>query len=233
MEPPTAAGLSDAPIVDSSSGTVYAFAAANAAGIGNATANKTAVTLQANTATPFTSPQVATIGQGTLGTQTGINAVGGSFDNNYYSWSGSGANTGHLYMIGTAAAATYPTLYGIPFSGIGSVTVTGNGGGYSTAPTVTISDSTGAGAAATASGGVDSVTVTAAGSGYTSIPTATFQCSSHRRDNCERVCGQRWSQCNHGFQRRFGLHFASDALPSLALEAARQRLLPLGSVRLP
>jgi hypothetical protein len=169
-------GIADSPIIDSSSGTVYAFSAANAADVGGTTlaVNTSAVTLQSSTMTPFSSPQVATIGQGTKGTQTGINTVGGSFDNSYYNWSGSGANTGHLYMIGTAAAATYPTLYGIPFSGIGSVTVTGNGGGYSAAPTVTISDSTGAGAAGTASGGVDSIAVTAAGSGYTSIPTATF-----------------------------------------------------------
>jgi hypothetical protein len=166
-------GIVDAPIVDSSSGTVYAFAAANAAGIGNATANKTAVTLQAKTATPFTSPQVATIGQGTLGTQTGLNVAGGSFDNGYYSWSGSGANTGNLYMIGTAASAAYPTLYQLPFSGIGSVTVTGTGGGYSK-PAVSITDSTGTNATLTGSGGVTGVNLSTLGSGYTSIPTATF-----------------------------------------------------------
>jgi len=168
-------GIVDPPIIDSSSGTVYGYSAANAANVGGTTlaVNTSAVTLQASVATPFTSPQVATIGQGTKGTTTGLNIASGSFDNGYYSWSGSGANSGNLYMIGTSAAATYPTLYQVPFSGIGSVTITGNGSGYTT-PTVSITDSTGVNASLTATGGVTGVGVTAAGSGYTAIPTVTF-----------------------------------------------------------
>ena len=168
-------GIADAPIIDSSSGTVYGFSASNAANVGGITLaiNTSAVTLQASMATPFTSPQVATIGQGTKGTTTGINTAAGAFDNNYYSWSGSGPNNGYLYMIGTSAAATYPTLYQLPFSGIGSITITGGGSGYTT-PAVSISDSTGTGATLAASGGVTGVHLTTAGSGYTSIPTASF-----------------------------------------------------------
>jgi hypothetical protein len=168
-------GIADSPIIDSSSGTVFAFAMANAANVGGTTlaVNTSAVTLQASMATPFTSPQVATMGQGSKGTTTSLNVAAGTFDNDYYTWSGTGGNNGILYMIGTAAAATYPTLYQLPFSGIASVALTGNGSGYTT-PTVSISDTTGKGATVTASGGVTGVGVTAAGSGYTSIPTAAF-----------------------------------------------------------
>lgn len=165
-------GIVDAPTVDGFAGEVYAWSAANAAGTGNTLANKTAVTVQSALTPPLTSAKTATIGQGTLGTTAGLNTVAGAFDNDYYNWSGSGVNIGHLYIMGTAAANTSPTLYQLPFSGIGSVTVTGNGGGYTT-PVVNITGN-GAQATATASGGVDSATLTSQGSGYTTIPTAAF-----------------------------------------------------------
>jgi hypothetical protein len=169
-------GIVDCPIVDASNGTVTAFTAANAANVGNTgmTANTSAVALQTDTTTPFGSPQVATLGQGTKGTTASLNVVGGSFDNNYFNWSG-GANTGYLYMIGTASTATSPHLYQIGYGGVGSVSVsTPYAGGFSTIPTVSFSGGGGSGATATASGSVDNINVTSAGSGYTSTPTVTF-----------------------------------------------------------
>ncbi len=169
-------GIVDAPTVDGFSNTVFAYAAANAANVGGTSlaANTQAVTLQADTMTPFGTPSVATIGQGTLGAagNAGLNELSGAFDNGYYNWSGTGANTGYFYMIGTASNATSPTLYQLPFSGVKSISLTGTGSGYTT-PVVSISGG-GTGATATASGGVDSVTLTTPGSGYTSIPTAVF-----------------------------------------------------------
>jgi hypothetical protein len=163
-------GIVDAPTVDGTSGTVLAYAAANAALVGATAANTTAVTVQATTS--LGSVQVATIGYGSRGSTANLNAVAGDFDNSYYTWSGSGSNTGHFYMVGTGSGGTSPTLYQIPYSGIGSITVTGNGGGYTT-PSVSITGD-GSGAAGSATGGVDSVTITAAGSGYTGIPNVTF-----------------------------------------------------------
>lgn len=154
-------GIVDAPVVDGSSGTVMAYAAANAASVGGTSlaANTSAVTVQANTTTPFGSPQVATIGQGTQGTTTNLNTHTGAFDNSYFSWSGSGANTGHFYMIGTAAGTTAPTLYQLPFSGVASIAVNTPGAGYTT-PVVSFSGGGGgSGATATASGGVDNFTI--------------------------------------------------------------------------
>ena len=105
-------GIVESPLIDGSNGTVFAFAAANAADVLGTTlaANTQAVVVQAQTNPPLGSPQLATIGQGSKGT-TALNLLQGAFDNTYWNWSGSGANAGYLYMIGTAASATSPTLY--------------------------------------------------------------------------------------------------------------------------
>jgi hypothetical protein len=114
-------GIVDAPIVDGTNGTVLAYAAANAALVGATTANTTAVTVQARTTppTPWVPISVATIGQGSLGltANANINVVAGDFDNLYYTWSGPGANPGHLYMIGTDPGGTAPRLYQIGYTG--------------------------------------------------------------------------------------------------------------------
>jgi hypothetical protein len=163
-------GIVDAPDIDGFNGTVLAYAAANATDVGGTSlaANTSAVTVQANTTTPFGLPQVATIGEGTLGTITNLNTHSGTFDNSYLSWSGSGANTGHFYVIGTANAATSPTLYQLPFSGVASVSPNAGGSGYK-APVVSFTGG-GSGASATATGGVDNVLMGGAGS-YSTVPT--------------------------------------------------------------
>src|ERR1700733_8808231 len=168
--------LAAAPIVDGFDGTVLEYAADNAAGIGAATAATKAVVVQADTTTPLGNPQVAIIGEGNLGTTGTLTLAAGMFDNNYNNYSGTGANTGHFYEIGTAAGAQNPVLYQLSYSGVNAITINTAGTGGATNPTVTIAAPGGGGATATAStsGGVFGITVTAPGTGYTSAPTVTF-----------------------------------------------------------
>ena len=90
----TGGGIVDCPIVDASNGTVIAYTAANAANVGNTgmTANTSAIAFQSDTSGSFGSPEVAKLGEGSLNSTANLNVVGGSFDNNYFNWSG-GANT--------------------------------------------------------------------------------------------------------------------------------------------
>ncbi len=171
---PQGGGIVDAPLVDQSIEMVTAFTAANATNVGGTvmTANTHALAVQTDSAGPFASTHVATLGVGTSGTATNLNVLDGTFDDTYFNYSGTGANTGVLYGIGTAAGTTAPTAYQIAFSGVASVTVNTNGGGYTT-PVVSITGGTVA-ATATASGGVDALVVSAGGTGYTSIPTMSF-----------------------------------------------------------
>jgi hypothetical protein len=172
----TAGYLAAAPTVDGFDGTVLEYAADNAAGIGAATAATEAVVVQADTTTPLGNPQVAIIGQGNLGTTGTLTLAPGTFDNNYNNYSGTGANSGHFYEIGTAAGAQNPVLYQLSYSGVNAITVTTAGTGGATNPTVSIAAPGGGGTTATAStsGGVFGITVTAPGTGYTSAPTVTF-----------------------------------------------------------
>jgi hypothetical protein len=94
-------GPVDAPLVDSSAGTVYGFLADGRAGTDATVVQLTTTFISGATATSV---------------NIGIdNAAGfgydGTFDNTYYS----GASpTGNLYACGYAAASTIPTLYRIP-----------------------------------------------------------------------------------------------------------------------
>jgi len=172
----TAGYLAAAPIVDGFDGTVLEYGADNAAGIGAATAATKAVVVQADTTTPLGNPQVAIIGEGNLGTTGTLTLAPGTFDNNYNNYSGTGANSGHFYEIGTAAGAQNPVLYQLSYSGVNAVMVTGGTGG-ATNPTVSIAAPGGTGnttATASTTGGVFGITVTAPGTGYTSAPTVTF-----------------------------------------------------------
>ena len=88
----------EAPVVDSGSGTVFAFSS-NGPGVPNSTVVQTTTTLS--------SSGIATIGP--VGSQ---NVRAGTFDNNYFN----SPSTGLLYMCGTAAG-NIPQLYGIQFTG--------------------------------------------------------------------------------------------------------------------
>jgi hypothetical protein len=167
-------GIVVGPTIDGANAVVIAYAAANAAGVGAATASTTAVAVQAiTTKSPFSSQtlQVATIGEGSLGTTAALNVVNGSFDDLYYSWDGlSDPNTGNYYVIGTAAANASPTLYQLQFSGVASIAEGTEGTGYS-APVVTITDTGGIGygATATTTGGL--YAVTGSGGAFSVVPT--------------------------------------------------------------
>ncbi len=104
-------GIFDAPLVDSSAGTVYAFVAGSAA-IGNCgTAGHNCVfqyltTFTGTAATPHNEEALGTGG-------AGYNLYAGSFDNVYYSNS---TPTGSLYSVGNTGATTGATLYRVPIA---------------------------------------------------------------------------------------------------------------------
>jgi len=97
------------PIVDSSNGLVYAFAASDGSGLG-VTADKAGVFQLSATFTSGTGSE-AIVGTSTI---TGTNPqplyIGG-FDNNYYT---SADGTGNLYVCGNTGST--PTLYQVPIT---------------------------------------------------------------------------------------------------------------------
>ena len=154
----------DPPTVDGSNARLIVAAGTGSSGSG-------AVVMQADTTTPLGSPVTANIGSTASGSLT---LEQGTFDNNYYNWSGTGANPGHFYAIGTTATTTAPTLYEIPFSGVATVAISGSTTAGYTNPTVAFSASPqGAKFTATGngSGGIFGITGGAAGSGFTAFPT--------------------------------------------------------------
>jgi hypothetical protein len=96
----------DAPIVDSSTGKVFAFYGNN----GGGTSATTAVLQSDVTLKAYVS---ATIGGG-----TGHHIHAGAFDNTYLTGNGS---TGSLYICGSAAASSTPTIQRIGFTNSGRV----------------------------------------------------------------------------------------------------------------
>src|SRR5207248_9726410 len=101
--------ISDGPTVDGSTAKLYVFGPSN----GSAT-----VVVEANANATLSGKQTATIGA----TPASANTIHtGSFDNNYFSWTGTGGNTGHLYVCGTSSGSTAPTLYGISFTAVPSL----------------------------------------------------------------------------------------------------------------
>jgi hypothetical protein len=99
--------VADAPLVDSSAGTVYAFVTT---GGGNYEPNENAVFELPANFTSLTSPAAAVFEP--LGTGgSGYYLYAGTFDNMYYS---SPASTGNLYVVGNTGTAGGGTLYRIP-----------------------------------------------------------------------------------------------------------------------
>src|SRR5205807_1575775 len=120
------------------------------ANVGVPLAEHSAVVFKADTTTLSSQVVVATIGEGTLGNSTNpFDIHSGTFDNAYISWNGPGSNTGHLYVCGTGAANKIPTLYGIPFDGVSSVSLASGGQGYTSAPAVSFGSNATATATAT------------------------------------------------------------------------------------
>lgn len=91
--------ICEAPLVDSTSGTVFVFA--------NNSGSSTSTVTQASTV--LTNSKVANIGQA-----TSQNIYAGTFNNAYIS---SGPNSGLLYACGAAASSNIPSLYAISFTG--------------------------------------------------------------------------------------------------------------------
>jgi len=118
--------IADAPLVDGTSGTVYAFVTTSG------TYSETGDNAVYGFPTAFTSttfPGVEPVGTG----GAGYYLYAGSFDNLYYS----GAPIGNLYVVGNTGTAGGATLYQIPVLQPGSFQVVGNITGSSTAVTVT------------------------------------------------------------------------------------------------
>ena len=91
----------DAPIVDSTRGTVFAIA------------NTSSNAVLAQTTTAMGAPIILNIGM------NGTDLYDGAFDNAYYS---SGPGSGHMYVCGNLTTAATPELWQIGFSSAGAMT---------------------------------------------------------------------------------------------------------------
>jgi hypothetical protein len=112
----------DAPLVDSTAGTVYVFVTKNT----DATTPSNAV-FQFNTS--FTT---GSTGNGSAtGTEVGTGSSGyylyaGDFDNLYYSSSTPGSPSGNLYVVGNTGATSGAVLYQVPILAVANFTDSGN-----------------------------------------------------------------------------------------------------------
>jgi hypothetical protein len=98
-------GILDAPLLDSTGGSVFAISSND---------STSAVVVQANTSNLAVKSKVR-IGQGSAG-GTSVNLYDGDFDNNFTT-----PSSGHLLVCGTGAADPTPWRYNLPFDGSGNL----------------------------------------------------------------------------------------------------------------
>jgi len=103
-------GILDAPIVDSTAGTLLAISS------NDSTILNSAVVVQANTSS-LTEIKRLSLGLGSTG-GTAVDLYAGDFDNNYFT----DPATGHLLLCGTAPATRIPTLYNVSFNASAQMT---------------------------------------------------------------------------------------------------------------
>ena len=105
----TFGGVLDAPMVDVTFGTVFAFAGDNGSGAG--------IVLQTNTSLAL-SPSNINVPMG----NAAFNIPDGTFDDAYYTNTlGSATAVGHLYTCGSQGGSGQPALYTIPFTNTGTL----------------------------------------------------------------------------------------------------------------
>ena len=109
-------GITDGPLIDGSTGRVFAYSASNVAfsstlvPTSGLSANTSGVVVEADTTTPFGSETVAVVGNAT--TTAGFNLHTGAFDNAYYT----SPATGNLFMCAVSSGSSQEArLYMVPF----------------------------------------------------------------------------------------------------------------------